>query len=142
MLAPVDHACVGCFDEDTHKPDLASEPPIVITNAEACLAHCSRRGWSYAGIHNENICTCGDTFLKYGAAPMEACSLKCSEQQSSLTDRGGPKANSVYKVGPTQLKLLTSLPLPSPSAPPSHVMTVSSSKDPRPRRKIMQPGLP
>lgn len=51
---------------------------------------------------------------------MEACSLKCSEQQSSLTDCGGPKANSVYKVGPTRLKLLTSLPSPSSSTPPSH----------------------
>lgn len=61
MHAPVDYAYVGCFHEDNQAPDLTGELPTVITNAEACLAHCSRGGWSYAAVHNQNICTCGDS---------------------------------------------------------------------------------
>ncbi|KAG0274239.1 hypothetical protein BGZ95_009977 [Linnemannia exigua] len=103
---------VGCFKEETRSPDLDGEPPLSITRAEACFTHCSIGTWSFAGIRNGTICTCGDSEQrKYGSAPESSCSTKCPENQSAFDDCGGTEANSVYFVGAMTPKV----PWPTPS---------------------------
>ncbi|KAK3832809.1 MAG: hypothetical protein J3R72DRAFT_235578 [Linnemannia gamsii] len=103
---------VGCFKEETRSPDLDGEPPLSITRAEACFTHCSIGTWSFAGIRNGTICTCGDSEQrKYGSAPESSCSTKCPENQSAFDDCGGTEANSVYFVGAMAPKV----PWPTPS---------------------------
>ncbi|KAF9900761.1 hypothetical protein EC991_006916 [Linnemannia zychae] len=103
---------VGCFKEDIRSPDLDGEPPLSITRAEACFTHCSIGTWSFAGIRNGTICTCGDSDQrKYGSAPESSCSTKCPENQSAFDDCGGTEANSVYFVGAMTPKV----PWPTPS---------------------------
>ncbi|KAF9128716.1 Asialoglycoprotein receptor 1 [Mortierella sp. 14UC] len=103
---------VGCFKEEIRSPDLDGEPPLSITRAEACFTHCSIGTWSFAGIRNGTICTCGDSEQrKYGSAPESSCSTKCPETQSAFDDCGGTEANSVYFVGAMTPKV----PWPTPS---------------------------
>ncbi|KAF9428918.1 Asialoglycoprotein receptor 1 [Podila epigama] len=105
---------LGCFLEDVSSPDLTGEPPLIIARPEACFTHCSIGTWSYAAIRNKTICTCGDTFNKYGVADSSLCSSACPEEQSIYDDCGGPMANSIYRVG----LLGTKLPFPTPSILP------------------------
>ncbi|KAI7822219.1 hypothetical protein BC939DRAFT_477947 [Gamsiella multidivaricata] len=114
---------LGCFIEHPYNPDLTGEPPLIITRAEACFSHCSIGTWSYAAIRNRTICTCGDAYNNYGAAPASACSTPCSEKQSTFDDCGGPEANSIYGVQLT----IPKVPFPTPSinsgiypTPPTH----------------------
>ncbi|KAF9433796.1 Asialoglycoprotein receptor 1 [Entomortierella beljakovae] len=104
-------AYLGCFIDDPSSPDLTGEPPVIITRAEACFTHCSIGTFAYAAIRNRTICTCGDTYNKYGSAPASSCSTTCIEEQSVFDDCGGPKANSVYNVSMIIPK--TSSPMPT-----------------------------
>ncbi|KAF9915992.1 Asialoglycoprotein receptor 1 [Lobosporangium transversale] len=112
-MAPPDNQpkYLGCYNEDIRDPDLAGEPPLIITRAEACITHCSIGTFAYAAIRNKTICTCGDSYNKYGAAPASACSTSCPQDQSAFEDCGGPEANSIYNVAPAGPKA----PFPTPS---------------------------
>ncbi|KAG0018568.1 Asialoglycoprotein receptor 1 [Entomortierella chlamydospora] len=121
-----DHpAYLGCFIEDPYNPDLSGEPPLIITQPEACFTHCSIGTFAYAAIRNRTICTCGDTFNKYGTAPASACSTACLSEQSAFDDCGGPEANSIYSVG----LIIPRSSSPAPSVRPPGNNT-STSNDP------------
>ncbi|GJJ76377.1 hypothetical protein EMPS_08736 [Entomortierella parvispora] len=89
----------------------------MIAQAEACFKHCSIGTWSYAAIRNRTVCTCGDTFNKYGSAPESECSTACPEESSVFDHCGGPEFNSVYSIG----AVIPKVPWPVPSVGPPTV---------------------
>ncbi|KAF8983124.1 hypothetical protein BGZ46_010859 [Entomortierella lignicola] len=125
-MSQQDHpAYLGCFVENTFNPDLSGEPPLIITRPEACFTHCSIGTFKYAAIRNRTYCTCGDTYNKYGVAPVSACSTACPEEQSVFDYCGGPEANSIYNVGMIIPK--ASLPVPSVRPPGDDQTTIDGS---------------
>ncbi|CAO3572255.1 unnamed protein product [Mortierella alpina] len=143
MSSPQQPTYLGCFHENIHSPDLTGEPPSIIARAEACFTHCSIGTWTYAAIRNRTICTCGDTFNKYGNASASACSTACPEDQSAFDDCGGPEANSVYSVAPIAAKP----PVPNPSINPNvnyptlHAHPDSNGSDPEPLSKTSRTAV-
>ncbi|KAF9161180.1 hypothetical protein BGX21_008165 [Mortierella sp. AD011] len=120
-------AYLGCFIEDPYNPDLSGEPPLIITQPEACFTHCSIGTFTYAAIRNRTICTCGDTFNKYGTAPESACSTACLSEQSAFDNCGGPEANSIYSVG--LIIPRSSSPAPSVRPPGNNISTSNDPND-------------
>ncbi|KAF9542446.1 hypothetical protein EC957_001961 [Mortierella hygrophila] len=120
---------IGCFKEQILSPDLDGEPPLSISRAESCFTHCSIGTWSFAGIRNGTICTCGDSEQrKYGSAPESSCSTKCPENQSAFDNCGGPEANNIYFVGAMTPKVPWPIPSINPNNP-NPIVTPPSSDD-------------
>ncbi|KAF9138215.1 hypothetical protein BGX30_009409 [Mortierella sp. GBA39] len=120
---------IGCFKEQILSPDLDGEPPLSISRAESCFTHCSIGTWSFAGIRNGTICTCGDSEQrKYGSVPESSCSTKCPENQSAFDNCGGPEANNIYFVGAMTPKVPWPIPSINPNNP-NPIVTPPSSND-------------
>ncbi|CAL1537953.1 unnamed protein product [Lymnaea stagnalis] len=96
---------IGCYADHAEDPDLPYVPlqdKYASIWPSACVAHCSRQGFFYAGLENQTKCSCGNDYGLYG--PSETCLTLCNDPYSNYVC-GGPSANLIYNtgLGPTSM---------------------------------------
>lgn len=64
-------------------------------------SHTCIQGFSYAGLENGSLCSCGNDYGMYG--PSNDCSTLCLDPYSDMVC-GGAKANLIYSTGLSKLK--------------------------------------
>ncbi|CAG8588822.1 4008_t:CDS:2, partial [Acaulospora morrowiae] len=63
---------------------------------DTCLAYCSKKNFTYAGLEVATQCFCGNSYDSFTALSSEDCGSSCGGNNSQLC--GGPLALSIYEV--------------------------------------------
>ncbi|XP_059158109.1 macrophage mannose receptor 1-like [Physella acuta] len=90
---------LGCYADEIADPDLPFTPQLdKFANIfpDSCVSLCFQKGFSYAGLENSTLCSCGNDYGMYG--PSNDCSTLCLDPYSDKVC-GGDKANLIYSTG-------------------------------------------
>ncbi|HEY8077055.1 MAG TPA: WSC domain-containing protein [Labilithrix sp.] len=63
---------------------------------QACVDRCASEGFHFAGVQFTNQCFCGDSYGRFGKAPIEECNAVCAGDAQQRC--GGTWRNTVYAI--------------------------------------------